>query len=83
MTKMTCNICGKEFDQFDDMQHLAIYAHLGYGSKYDGEDLAMNICQECMDKLIEQCKISPLRSPVFTVIPEVSDEDDSTVTFIK
>lgn len=60
MQKKYCNVCGKEFDQWDTIQDFSIHKSIGYGSKYDFSELALDICCECMDKIIEQCKINPL-----------------------
>lgn len=55
-----CNICGKKFNEWDLQEDYSIYRSLGYGSKYDGEELRLDICIECMDKIIKKCKISPV-----------------------
>ncbi len=54
-----CNICGEEFDVFDSHENFSINKYLGYGTKYDGDYLNLNICCDCMNKIIEDCKISP------------------------
>ena len=61
MAKSTsCNICGKTFGMWDEINGFTCEAVLGYGSKYDGMGLELDICCDCMDKLIDNCKISPL-----------------------
>lgn len=55
-----CNICGEPLDNFDFMQRFKIHTDIGYGSKFDGETLHINICCKCMDNLIEGCKVSPI-----------------------
>ena len=55
-----CNICGKKFDVYDESSGACISTEIGYGSKYDGELVDFDICNECMDELIDKCKISPL-----------------------
>lgn len=42
------------------MQRFKIHTNIGYGSKFDGENLNINICCICMDHLIERCKVSPI-----------------------
>lgn len=59
----TCNVCGKTFDLWDELGDFGCKTELGYGSKYDGMKLELDICCECMDKLIDNCKISPLIDP--------------------
>ena len=64
MRKTICNMCGKEFDLFDKQDGQMIYsAKIGYGSKYDGSGLSMDLCIDCVDKLIDACKISPIIDP--------------------
>lgn len=55
-----CNICGEDFDLEDYYNNLGVHTILGYGSKHDGRNLEMDICCQCMDKLIQKCRISPL-----------------------
>lgn len=55
-----CNLCGKKLDTWDKQEEFAIYRLLGYGTRYDGEFLELDLCCECMDKLIEMCAISPI-----------------------
>jgi len=59
-SKVKCNICGKELDFWDFTEDYSIKRRLGYGTKYDGDDLELHICCDCMDKLIDGCKISPI-----------------------
>lgn len=60
MDKKYCNICGKEFDEWDAQEAFSIEKKIGYGSKYDGETLSLHICINCMDELIDKCKIRPV-----------------------
>lgn len=65
-TKIICNLCGKPFDEADRHQHIAIYTQLGYGSKYDGSFLALDICNSCMDSLIDRCAVNPLEEGLWS-----------------
>lgn len=65
MAKMIiCNVCSKEFNQIDKMCGINFKTQIGYGSKYDGECLDMDICCSCfdkgMEKLLKCCKVSPI-----------------------
>lgn len=60
MVSCKCNMCGKEFDIWDIQGNFSIYRAIGYGSKFDMCDLRLDLCCGCMDKIIEQCKISPI-----------------------
>lgn len=59
MVKKYCNCCGKEYDYWDYNEDISIHRYVGYGSKYDGDEILINICCECFDKLVESCKIPP------------------------
>lgn len=58
--KTFCNKCGKPFDMWDEVSGFEAESVLGFGSKYDGLRLELDLCCKCMDTLIEECKISPL-----------------------
>lgn len=66
MKKIFCNVCGKEFDVYDE--HNAdvanISGYVGYGSKYDTHYIDLHMCNDCfdklMDKMMEECKFSPI-----------------------
>lgn len=60
MKKKICNMCGKEMDLFDAQENFSLRREIGYGSRYDGEILELNLCCDCMDRIIEQCKIRPV-----------------------
>ena len=61
LDRPVCNICGKPLDIFDETEGLAICKHLGYGTAYDGNDLEFRTCCACMDKIINSCKVSPIK----------------------
>lgn len=58
--KTFCNMCGKQFDLFDEQEEFSITRTIGYGSRYDMCSLRLDLCCKCMDKLIGQCVISPV-----------------------
>lgn len=57
-----CNKCGKKLDMWDIQEDFSMQRRLGYGSKYDGDDLDIDLCCDCMDELIEKCVIPPVKS---------------------
>ena len=57
-----CNICGSKMDFWDVQEDYTIHTTAGYGSKYDEEEIELHICCDCMDKIIDQCKITPITS---------------------
>lgn len=58
--EITCNKCGKKFDFWDTQEEFSINTQLGYGTKYDGSYLELDLCCDCMEKLIDECVISPI-----------------------
>ena len=61
MSKITtCNKCGNRLSEWDIQEDFSIYSHLGYGTKYDGSKLELDLCCKCMDELIDSCAISPI-----------------------
>ena len=61
MSKATyCNMCGKRLEFYDKQAGFSIHRDLGYGTKYDGDHLDLDLCCTCMEHIIDQCKITPL-----------------------
>lgn len=58
--KKICNYCGKELDLFDQQQDFIIHTQIGYGSIHDGDRVHCQLCCDCFDKLVGECKISPI-----------------------
>lgn len=62
--KTICNVCEKQFDMNDECLSFGIHRKIGYGSKYDGDDMDLDLCCDCADKFIDEmikkCKISPI-----------------------
>ncbi len=54
-----CNKCGKQLTG-KDSGWMSINDQLGYGSKYDMEDLQLDLCYNCLDMFIDSCKIKPV-----------------------
>jgi len=64
--KLICNKCGKEFDVYDTQEDFSIHrSNIGYGSKHDGCDLELDLCCNCMDEIIDSCKISPVTDSIY------------------
>lgn len=60
--KFYCNMCGKQMDILDIQENFSVNGRLGYGSRYDGDEIEFDLCCDCMDKLIEECAIPPVKS---------------------
>ena len=63
--KTICNICGKEFDIFDEQESFGIHTGtIGYGSQYDGDKIDLDMCCDCFDGIMEdiilKCTIDPV-----------------------
>lgn len=46
-----CNMCGKEFDFWDEQGDFGFSYDVGYGSNYDGEHLEAHFCCACFDRI--------------------------------
>lgn len=65
---VVCNKCGKRLDIWDTQEDFSIYRNqIGYGSKYDGDSIELDLCCDCMDELIDGCKVSPIVSPIIVL----------------
>lgn len=65
MIKLICNVCGNEFDEWDEQEDFSLYRHIGYGSTHDGEVIQLDMCCRCFDEfvdtyLIPRCAIPPV-----------------------
>lgn len=65
MYKTICNMCGKEFDRWDEEENFSFHSMIGYGSKYDMSEFDLDLCCNCMDRmldeyLIPECQYPPL-----------------------
>jgi len=60
IVKMRCNKCGKEMDIWDRQENFSINGICGYGTKYDGSKIQLNLCCDCMEELIDTCVVSPV-----------------------
>ena len=48
---------------WDETEHFHIHKKCGYGTKFDGEKLELDLCCSCMEELIDSCTISPIIEP--------------------
>lgn len=65
MVKRVCNMCGKDFDEWDTQENFGFQHHVGYGSEFDGSNIRMDLCCKCFDRLMNEyiipnSKISPV-----------------------
>ena len=58
--KVYCNKFGKEMDFWDRQEEFSIHTICGYGTEYDGSTLELDLCCDCMEELVNSCKISPV-----------------------
>lgn len=54
LTKTTCDLCGKTFDEYDKSNDFCIMDVPGYGSRYDGEKIHINLCCKCFDSIVDK-----------------------------
>lgn len=49
---------------WDEQEAFGLHTRVGYGSKLDGDNVELDLCCECfdklMDRLIPECKINPI-----------------------
>jgi hypothetical protein len=57
-----CNICGQVIDHTNQFEGFRLNSKVGYGSVYDGEILELHVCSDCMDRLIDTCKVHPIKN---------------------
>lgn len=48
-----CDICGKDFDNWDLQENHHHTYNFGYGSKHDLEYLEFDVCADCFDKIVD------------------------------
>lgn len=61
MSEKKCNMCGKTFDEWDEQEDFSMERSIGYGSRYDLCHLRLNLCCNCMDRIIDLCVIPPVK----------------------
>ena len=37
-----------------------MHRHIGYGSVHDGDIVNLHLCCDCFDKIVDECKVSPV-----------------------
>lgn len=62
-----CNMCGKEFNMWDEQEGFGFDHHVGYGSEFDGERVQADFCCKCFDRIliefiIPNSKYSPIQT---------------------
>lgn len=60
MKEFRCNKCARPIDDYDSASGVEIYQKMGYKSSHDGETVIIRLCIECLDNLIDSCKIDPV-----------------------
>ena len=49
-----CDLCGKFLNEYDEQENFGFhYNNIGYGSKYDGCNINIDMCCECFDKMMK------------------------------
>ena len=50
-----CDLCGKELNEFDMQENFGLhYSKIGYGSKFDGKTIDIDMCCSCFDKMMDK-----------------------------
>lgn len=70
--KRICDICKKEFNDFDRANGFSLDAFPGYGSVYDGDHIAYDFCCSCFDHLVSKILRPSIASGKFVLAEEPS-----------
>jgi len=64
-TAIVCNRCGMSFDCGEEFENNLIHnfnIEFGYGSKHDLEEWNFDLCEACIEELVESFKIKVART---------------------
>ncbi len=59
MRKVICNKCGKQIGRMEAESSLHYHGMLGYASSYDGLEIEIDLCPNCLEWLMDELKIDP------------------------
>lgn len=63
--KTICNMCGQEFDEFDEIERFGFHHRVGLGSCFYSKIVECELCCSCFDRMMKEyilpnCKINPI-----------------------
>lgn len=62
MGEIRCNMCGRKIifgEKHDKEDYLLIRKEWGYFSRKDGKRYTIRMCEECFDRFVDDCVVSP------------------------
>lgn len=62
MSEIRCNMCGRKIifgERHDKEDYLLIRKEWGYFSRKDGKRYTIRMCEECFDRFVDDCVVSP------------------------
>lgn len=62
MSEIRCNMCGRKIifgEKHDKEDYLLIRKEWGYFSHKDGKRYTIRMCEECFDRFVDDCVVSP------------------------
>ena len=62
MSEIRCNMCGRKIifgEKHDKEDYLLIRKEWGYFSRKDGKRYTIRMCEECFDRFVDDCVVSP------------------------
>ena len=62
MSEIRCNMCGRKIifgEKQDNEDYLLIRKEWGYFSRKDGKRYTIRMCEECFDRFVDDCVVSP------------------------
>ena len=64
MKILKCNCCGSEINNTQRPYGIGVHTRIGYGSKFDGQEIDLDLCSDCLDKIMNYMNKKFKYSPV-------------------
>jgi hypothetical protein len=64
-----CDVCGVISNEIDCLEFIHIDHTFGFGSKYDGSKMAIDMCEKCFDENILSKISDKQKEDIITEIP--------------
>jgi hypothetical protein len=81
LEKVTCSMCGKNMCNITEPECISgipIDATFGYGSKFDGNEIHLDLCDECIEDIVRDCNYNTGTVPW---LPDDKDDKDMPEDF--
>lgn len=54
MRKTICEMCGEEFDEWDEPEQFGIYNRVIFGRHFDTQIIECDLCRSCFYKIVKK-----------------------------